>query len=265
MRQKRTRLPCHQFRVTSRHAHRSSGSAHPRRARRCAHAGRGSRGPHRGGRAWSCARGTAWTATAACSMPRRTRSSTSPPASSCAARARSAATIATAHAVYVLRGRVLDLPMEIVIRQPDGTRAARVRAKWRSPLVVADQGATGGRDGVGDDRVARETAVLPRLRRQADDPRWPRSRCRSATRAESRSPTVSTRRWPRRSCGRSTSCSGLRRRRLDLEPAEVAGYVDGVLLRARRAAPARAPPRWSRRARRGRRRRRCGPAPSWPP
>ncbi len=37
--------------------------------------------------------------------------------------------------VFVLRGRVLDLPMEIVIRAADGTRAARVRAKWRAPLV----------------------------------------------------------------------------------------------------------------------------------
>jgi uncharacterized protein YxjI len=37
--------------------------------------------------------------------------------------------------VYVLRGRVLDLPMEIVIRQPDGKRAARVRATWRAPLA----------------------------------------------------------------------------------------------------------------------------------
>jgi uncharacterized protein YxjI len=37
--------------------------------------------------------------------------------------------------VFVLRGRVLDLPMEIVVRAADGTRAARVRARWRAPLV----------------------------------------------------------------------------------------------------------------------------------
>jgi uncharacterized protein YxjI len=37
--------------------------------------------------------------------------------------------------VLVLRGKVLDLPMQIVIRRPDGTKVARVSAKWRSPLV----------------------------------------------------------------------------------------------------------------------------------
>jgi uncharacterized protein YxjI len=37
--------------------------------------------------------------------------------------------------VYVLRGQILELPRQIVIRRPDGPMVARVHAKQRSPLA----------------------------------------------------------------------------------------------------------------------------------
>ena len=109
--------------------------------------------------------------------------------------------------VYVLRGRALDLPMEIVIRQPDGKRAAGVRATWRAPLAspIKVRLANGTEWGTTGSLAKREYSLVSDGKPMVE---VAQKQVQIRTPAGSRSPTMSIRPWPRRSSGRSTSCSG---------------------------------------------------------